>query len=83
VTDVGYGREEILRGISKATSDEFHASLRGLINPYGTGHASQIITDRLRTVELGDKLIRKKFYSVPIELESDAETQNQASHATN
>jgi UDP-hydrolysing UDP-N-acetyl-D-glucosamine 2-epimerase len=73
VIDVGYSRDEILGGLSKALSPEFHESLRGLINPYGTGNASQIITDRLRSVELGDKLIRKKFYNMPLDAENDSE----------
>ena len=66
VIDVGYNRENILHAITKAVSPEFRASLRGLVNPYGGGNASRIITDRLRTVELGDRLIRKKFYDLPI-----------------
>lgn len=83
VIDVGYSREEILCGIRKATSAEFRTSVSGLTNPYGTGHASQTIIDRLRTVELGDRLIRKKFYNVPIELERDAKTEGQAGHNKN
>ena len=83
VIDVGYSCEEIFCGIKKATSAEFRASIRGLTNPYGTGHASQTITDRLRTVELGDKLIRKKFCSDPVKLVTDAETRDQPSHNKN
>ncbi len=81
VIDVGYNRENILHAITKAVSPEFRASLRGLVNPYGGGNASRIITDRLRTVELGDRLIRKKFYDLPI-LENDAEKRRQESHTT-
>jgi UDP-N-acetylglucosamine 2-epimerase (non-hydrolysing)/GDP/UDP-N,N'-diacetylbacillosamine 2-epimerase (hydrolysing) len=80
VIDVGNSRKEILRGIQTATSAEFRASLRGLVNPYGTGHASRTITDRLRTVELGDRLIRKKFYNVPVDPENDAEKRRHTSH---
>jgi len=82
VIDVGYTQEDIVRGITKAISPEFRASLRGLVNPYGTGNASPIITDRLRTIELGDRLIRKKFYNLPVEPENDAEERRQASHLT-
>ena len=67
---------------SKDARDEFHESLRGLVNPYGAGNASRLITDRLRTVELGDRLIRKKFYDLPIDLENDAEERPQESHTT-
>ncbi|MBV9501625.1 MAG: UDP-N-acetylglucosamine 2-epimerase (hydrolyzing) [Acidobacteriaceae bacterium] len=71
VIDVGYGKHEIARGIAKAVSRAFRDSLDGLVNPYGSGQASRIITERLRSVELGDRLIRKKFYSPPIALEDD------------
>ncbi len=80
VIDVSYSREDIVRGIMKAISPEFRASLRGLVNPYGAGNASRTITDRLRTVELGDKLIRKKFYNLPVDPENDAEERRQESH---
>jgi UDP-N-acetylglucosamine 2-epimerase (non-hydrolysing)/GDP/UDP-N,N'-diacetylbacillosamine 2-epimerase (hydrolysing) len=73
IVDVGYNQDEILRGISKAVSPSFRESLRGMVNPYGTGNASRTITDRLRSVELGDRLIRKKFYNLPLGRESDAE----------
>jgi UDP-hydrolysing UDP-N-acetyl-D-glucosamine 2-epimerase len=73
IIDVGYRREQIVQGILKAMSPEFRESLRGLVNPYGTGNASQIITDRLRSVDLGDKLVRKKFYNLSPDPEGDAE----------
>jgi UDP-hydrolysing UDP-N-acetyl-D-glucosamine 2-epimerase len=73
VVDVGYGREDIVRGIRRAASLEFRESLRGMTNPYGTGNASSVITARLRSVTLGDELIRKKFYRVPVESKNDAE----------
>ncbi len=82
VIDVGYSREEILRGITKAVSAEFRDSLRGLVNPYGGGNASKIITDCLRTVELGDRLIRKKFYNLAVDAEHDEEERRQTSQAT-
>ena len=66
VIDVGCQREHILRGIRQAAAPEFRRSLKGLINPYGTGHSSPIIVERLRSVELGDKLIHKKFHNLPV-----------------
>jgi UDP-hydrolysing UDP-N-acetyl-D-glucosamine 2-epimerase len=80
IIDVGYRRDQILNGMSKALSPEFRESLRGLVNPYGTGNASRIITDRLRSVELGDKLIRKKFYNLTLDLQNDVEAQPRESH---
>jgi UDP-hydrolysing UDP-N-acetyl-D-glucosamine 2-epimerase len=61
VIDVGHGREEIVAGIRRALAPEFRASLHGLVNPYGDGHASPRIARVLREVELGPRLIRKRF----------------------
>lgn len=62
VIDVGYGRAEIVAGIRKALSPEFHASLADLVNPYGDGHAAERIVQRLKEVELDDRLLIKRFY---------------------
>lgn len=64
VIDVGCNREEIVDGIRKAISPEFRASLKGLINPYGKGQAAEIILNKLKRVELDDRLIRKRFYDM-------------------
>lgn len=61
VIDVGYGRTNIAEAIHWAMSPEFRASLRGLVNPYGDGSAAERIIARLKSVELGDQLIRKVF----------------------
>jgi GDP/UDP-N,N'-diacetylbacillosamine 2-epimerase (hydrolysing) len=61
VIDVGYGREEILRGIEKALDPGFRAALKGLANPYGDGRAASRITEVLRTVPLDSRLIQKRF----------------------
>jgi UDP-N-acetylglucosamine 2-epimerase (non-hydrolysing)/GDP/UDP-N,N'-diacetylbacillosamine 2-epimerase (hydrolysing) len=62
VLDVGYGRGEILQSIRRAVSPEFRASLEGLTNPYGDGHASEKIVARLKEVTLDSELLRKRFY---------------------
>ena len=62
VIDVGYGRQEIVAGIRRAISPEFRASLVGLVNLYGDGHAAERIVRRLKEVELDDRLFRKQFY---------------------
>lgn len=61
VIDVGYDRGEIEAGLRRALSEEFRASLRGLANPYGDGRAAERIVARLKEVELGPKLIVKRF----------------------
>jgi UDP-hydrolysing UDP-N-acetyl-D-glucosamine 2-epimerase len=68
VIDVGYDRQEILRGIERATSERFRMSLLGLDNPYGDGHAAERIVDTLRTVNLDDRLICKPFFDLPASL---------------
>lgn len=66
VIDVGYTADQITDGIQKATSAEFRLSLRDKPNPYGNGQASQRIARVLRTVTVGDSLIRKKFVDLDL-----------------
>jgi len=61
VIDVGYSREEILQGIVEALSPSFRDGLTDLVNPYGDGNAAERIVDRLRTVPLDERILRKKF----------------------
>ncbi len=65
VIDVGYGRDEVLRGIRQALSPGFRAGLRGMSNPYGDGHAAERIVGRLRDVPLDEQLIHKTFVDLP------------------
>lgn len=62
VIDVGNDRDEILAGIRRALSPEFRASLAALENPYGDGAASDRILERLKGVELGPRLLVKRFH---------------------
>jgi len=64
VIDVGYSREEIADGIRRAISPDFRASLKGLANPYGQGLAAEAIVDKLKHVELDDRLIQKSFFDL-------------------
>lgn len=66
VIDVGYGRAEVLAGIRKAVDRTFRAGLKDLQNPYGKGCAADVIVDRLRSVALDERLIRKRFIDVPV-----------------
>lgn len=65
VIDVGHDREEIAAGIRRALAPGFRESLRGLVNPYGDGHAAPRIAHVLGSVELGPRLIRKRFVDLP------------------
>ena len=61
VIDVGYGREDILRGIEAALAPGFRERLLGMPNPYGDGKAAPRIVEVLRTVPLDERLIQKRF----------------------
>lgn len=65
VIDVECDQDRIVVGIDKALDQTFRQSLEGVSNPYGDGAASDIIVERLRTVELGSRMITKKFYDGP------------------
>jgi UDP-N-acetylglucosamine 2-epimerase (non-hydrolysing)/GDP/UDP-N,N'-diacetylbacillosamine 2-epimerase (hydrolysing) len=52
--------ESILAAVEKAKSPAFIESLTGMPNPYGDGHASQIITQVLTSVPLGEPLLTKQ-----------------------
>ncbi len=59
VIDVESEPDAIRKGILEALRPEFRASLEGLVNPYGDGHASERIVRILKEVELGDRLLIK------------------------
>lgn len=62
ILDVGYARAEVLAGIRRATAPGFRAALRDLENPYGRGDAAPRIVAALKSVELDDRLLRKRFW---------------------
>jgi UDP-hydrolysing UDP-N-acetyl-D-glucosamine 2-epimerase len=61
VIDVEPARSEIVAGVRRALDPAFRASLAGLANPYGDGHAAPRIAKVLAGVELGPRLLRKQF----------------------
>jgi GDP/UDP-N,N'-diacetylbacillosamine 2-epimerase (hydrolysing) len=66
VIDVENSRDEIARGIAKAVSPDFRESVANVQNPYGDGHAAERIVSVLKSVELGQKLLVKKFIDYPL-----------------
>ncbi len=64
VLHVGASYDEILAGIRQATSSECRNALADLKNPYGDGHASGRIVQKLRAVELGSELLMKRFHNL-------------------
>jgi UDP-hydrolysing UDP-N-acetyl-D-glucosamine 2-epimerase len=64
VIDVDDDRDAIAAGIQRALSPEFRASLAELTNPYGDGHAAEAIVATLQQVELGPRLLTKRFHDL-------------------
>lgn len=60
VLDSSANKDSILRAIEIARSDRFRLSLRGMLNPYGEGRASEKIVQVLTTVPLTRDLIIKR-----------------------
>ncbi len=65
VLDAEPAAESILAQARRALSPAFRASLEGMTNPYGDGHAAERIADLLAEVPLGEKLFVKR--AVPLE----------------
>lgn len=59
VLDVGYNADDIAQAVVRATSDEFRASLEGVINPYGDGRAAGRILEALANLPDRLTLLRK------------------------
>jgi len=66
VINVDCQEAEISRGIATATSREFRPHLEDLVNPYGDGYAAERIVERIQNINLDDRLIKKRFYDLPI-----------------
>ena len=62
VIDVAECKEDnIIGAIKKALSSEFRESLKTMKNPYGKGNASRNIVKKLKTIQIDETLIKKKF----------------------
>ena len=64
VIDCGNDAESIVQAINQAIGPTFKESLRGLANPHGDGDSSKRIVDVLEGVELGQDLLKKKFFDI-------------------
>jgi UDP-hydrolysing UDP-N-acetyl-D-glucosamine 2-epimerase len=65
VIDVADRRDAIADGIRRALDPEFRASLAGLVNPYGDGHAAERIAAKLADTPLDHTLMAKRFHDLP------------------
>lgn len=60
VLDVESQAAAIVEAVRHASSAEFKKSLRGMVNPYGDGHASERIVNVLTTIPLSRDLLIKR-----------------------
>lgn len=61
VIDVGESQAEIESGLSRALDPDFRNGLANLQNPYGDGRAAKRIVDKIQSIELNQRLIKKRF----------------------
>jgi UDP-N-acetylglucosamine 2-epimerase (non-hydrolysing)/GDP/UDP-N,N'-diacetylbacillosamine 2-epimerase (hydrolysing) len=66
VLDADADAEAILEVVNKARTPEFRESLRGMVNPYGEGFASETIVRVLTTVPLSRELLMKRHSGTPV-----------------
>lgn len=65
VIDVAAQRDAIVAGLDAALEPGFRDGLADLENPYGDGHASDRIAERLATTPLDQALLMKRFHDLP------------------
>ncbi len=62
ILDVGDDRRAISAALRRALTPEFRKSLHGMKNTYGSGDAAARIVRRLKSVDLDDTLLIKRFH---------------------
>ncbi len=67
VLDAEANPASILARVAEARSPRFRASLAGMNNPYGDGHAAERIVEVLTSVPLGPALLIKRAMPIPRE----------------
>jgi UDP-hydrolysing UDP-N-acetyl-D-glucosamine 2-epimerase len=65
VIDVGHDSRQIGAGIAQALNPDLKERLRSASNPYRQGPAARLMVAQLREVELGQKLLIKRFVDMP------------------
>lgn len=66
VIDCGYQEDSIADAIRKALEPSFKESLANLRNPHGDGRSSPRIVDILESADLGEELLKKRFFDVKV-----------------
>lgn len=61
IIQTDYSVQEIYNGITKSLSQEFNDFVQSVESLYGEGNTSNEIVEVLKTIELGEKLLKKKL----------------------
>lgn len=65
IINCGEDRDSISKAIAKAISEEFRQLCKGVVSPYGDGHAAEQIAAKIyETVAAGEIDLKKKFYDL-------------------
>ncbi len=64
IIDAPAVQEDITQAIDRACSPAFRATLRGLQNPYGDGHAAQAIARAIMSIEFNAEFVIKQQVSI-------------------
>ncbi len=64
VIDCGNKQSEIESAMDRALSEPFRRSLNNLTNPYGTGHAADLISNVLLDTSLDERVLYKRFFDL-------------------
>jgi len=64
VIDATLNRLSISKAINRASSQGFRKSISGMKNPFGDGHASRRIVQRLKQVKIDENLLIKRFFDI-------------------
>ena len=65
VIDCAPSRQSIVEALEKLNSSDFQKSLKTVVNPYGTGGASEVIVKILENISL-DNILKKEFYNLDV-----------------
>ncbi|HUB20001.1 MAG TPA: UDP-N-acetylglucosamine 2-epimerase, partial [Acidobacteriaceae bacterium] len=66
VLDAEADTAAILACVARARTAVFRVSLKGMMNPYGDGHAAERIVEVLTTAPLGRELLIKRAMPLPL-----------------
>jgi len=69
VIDCEEKKRDIVDALEKALSPSFREKIRDVSSPYGDGHTAPHIKERLKSVPLGEDVLKKGFYDLDFSLD--------------